>query len=388
MSGDNGSENSLQQRMPTAAFAFRGYNVTNLGRSAELLAHPVYGPTIEKHLVEASKVCAEATNRKVNLTQRVRNGVNTTLKTYPQAISMIVGVELAQIELLEQHFGIKLADARYAAGYSLGEVSAVIACGVFDMRTALTPLLILSEDVAELAHGVHMGVVFSRGPAIDLEAIEKYCLELTAQGEGVIAISTYLSPNTVLILGQNRTVHHFKRTMHDVLPKPVHMRINSHTWPPMHTPITWQRAISNRAGVMLGEAQGGFIKPNPPILSCVTGDEGYTETNSRELLNKWVDHPQKMWDVIDTLLAQGVETVVHVGPEPNIFPATLRRLSNNIATQLNRRTLAAMGLRAVSRIVRNRPWLTGLMTKDATLLRAPFIEQIVLEDWLLEQEVG
>jgi hypothetical protein len=26
------------------AFAFRGYNVTNLGRTPELLAHPSYGP--------------------------------------------------------------------------------------------------------------------------------------------------------------------------------------------------------------------------------------------------------------------------------------------------------------------------------------------------------
>jgi hypothetical protein len=27
-----------------AAFAFRGYNLTNLGRTPELLAHPAFGP--------------------------------------------------------------------------------------------------------------------------------------------------------------------------------------------------------------------------------------------------------------------------------------------------------------------------------------------------------
>ena len=35
--------------MDEAAFAFRGYNVTNLGRTPELLEHPAYGPIVEKH---------------------------------------------------------------------------------------------------------------------------------------------------------------------------------------------------------------------------------------------------------------------------------------------------------------------------------------------------
>ena len=46
----------LIARMPTAAFAFRGYNVTNLGKTPELLEHPVYGPTFEKHLKAASEI--------------------------------------------------------------------------------------------------------------------------------------------------------------------------------------------------------------------------------------------------------------------------------------------------------------------------------------------
>ncbi|MDA1015357.1 MAG: hypothetical protein O3A00_13015 [Planctomycetota bacterium] len=41
----------------------------------------------------------------------------------------------------------------------------------------------------------------------------------------------------------------------------------------------------------------------------------------------------------------------------------------------------------MSRIVRrHRPWLAGLLSSDAALLRAPFVEQIMLEDWLLEQD--
>ena len=49
----------LQAGLPTAAFVFRGYNVTNLGRSAELLAHRAYGSVVAEVLAEASAVASE-----------------------------------------------------------------------------------------------------------------------------------------------------------------------------------------------------------------------------------------------------------------------------------------------------------------------------------------
>jgi hypothetical protein len=40
----------LKDRLRSTAFAFRGYNITNLGRTPELLAHRVYGPVVRQHL--------------------------------------------------------------------------------------------------------------------------------------------------------------------------------------------------------------------------------------------------------------------------------------------------------------------------------------------------
>jgi [acyl-carrier-protein] S-malonyltransferase len=244
-----------------------------------------------------------------------------------------------------------------------------------------------AADAAELAQDVCMGVLFSRGADLDHATIERRCLEITSEGQGTIAISSFLAPNTVLLLGQGRTIDRFQETMHDILPKSVHLKKNAHRWPPMHTSLTRQRSIPDKASVMLERVRGGFTAPTPPILSCVTGDVSYNETNSREILNRWIDHPQQLWDVVDKLLAKGVETIIHVGPEPNILPATFKRLVIDITSQLSARSLAGLGLRAISRIVRKpRAWLTRLISSDATLLRAPFVEQIILEDWLLEQQ--
>lgn len=382
-------ENVLQKSIGTAAFALRGYDVNNLGRTPELLEHPAYGPLFSEELRRASELCSAATGRRVDLARRIRSGAETTLETYAEDLAAIVAVELAQLRALKEFFGISFADARLAFGYSLGEVTALVAAGVYDIEAVLHPILSMADDAAELARDVRLGVLFSRGTALDLNAVRKLCLQISNQGEGVVSISSYLSPNTVLLLGQNGTVREFKRAMHDVLKTKVQLRINPHRWPPMHTPIAWQRQISNRAGVMLDTARGGFREPQPTIVSCVTGEASYNDHNSREILNRWIDEPQRLWDAVHYALSAGVELMIHVGPSPNIIPATMGRLSNNVASQLGAAWYRSLHLRFVSRMVRrHRPWLSRLLSHDATLLRAPFVGHVILEDWLLEQELN
>lgn len=374
----------LVDRLGVLAYAFRGYNVTNLGRSNELLAHPAYGPVVEGYLRTASEICADITRRKVDLLARVRQNIETDLDTYHEAISLIVSMELAQIRLLEEFYDIRLNQARMIYGYSLGELTAVCAAGVFDMDEALSLPLSMAADCVALAKNVTMGVLFSRGPLLDFDEVKRLCLKINAQGNGVIGISSYLAPNTVLLLGQNGTIDAFAGQMHKVFPARVYLRRNHDPWPPVHTPLVWQRNLPNRAGVLMHTLRGGNVRPNPPVLSLVTGKLSYNDYNSREILNQWIDHPQRLWDAVYETLAMGIETVIHVGPSPNLIPATFNRLRDNVQAQLTGYSLNKLGLRAMARAAR-RPWLTALLPSRTALLRAPTVRHIILEDWLLEQ---
>jgi [acyl-carrier-protein] S-malonyltransferase len=292
-----------RDRFGPTAVAFRGYNVTNLGRSGELLAHPLYGPIVERYLREASEICADAVRQKVALVERVRENRETTLETYHEAIALIVAVELAQLEILEQYFDFPLKRARMVYGYSLGELTAVIAAGVFELQHALRLPLVVADDCVALAHNVTMGVLFSRGPLLDIDDVKRLCLRINAEGKGVIAISSILAPNTVLLLGQNGTVDRFGELMHDVFPKRVYLRKNNDRWPPVHTPLVWQRNIPNRVGELAHTLPGGLTHPVPPVFSLVTGKNSYNDFNSREILVQWIDHPQRLWDAVYETLA-------------------------------------------------------------------------------------
>ncbi len=376
----------LKDRLIAAGFALRGYNLTNLGRTPELLAHRAYGPTVERWLREASEICSSASGQKIDLVERVKAGRESTLDTFAEDIGLIMSVELAQLELLREFFGIEFSKARLAMGYSLGEVAALVACGVFEMADVLTPLASFAADCVKLAENATMGVLFSRGPVLNLEAVERLCVQVTCEGHGTVAISSYLAPNTVLLIGQNDTLDLVKNRLSQVLGEQVHLRKNTGRWPPLHTPLLRDCSIPNRAAVAMRSMPHGLVAPQPPILSLVTGKTSYNDFNSRETLTKWLDHPQKLWDVLYEILSVGVEVLVHVGPEPNLIPATFKRISDNVTAQFSGTRLKRLRM-STMRGIGTRAWLTKVLPGRVALLRAPFLVHVILEDWLLEQEV-
>lgn len=369
----------LQHRLTRTAFAFRGYNVTNLGRSAELLTHPQYGPVVRNSLDHASRVCAEMVGRQVDLADRVASRQETTLESYAEAIAIIVAMERAQLECLSQFFAIQYDQSQLSFGYSLGEIAAVAASGVISWEDSLRIPLSLASDCATLANNVHLGILFSRELLLPVNAVRQLCLEINEEGRGVVAMSARLSPNSVLMMGQQDTLDRFKARMHTQVSEHVNLRRHSAVFPPLHTPIVWERSIPARAGLLMHTMRVLNPTPNPPVFSLVTSRANYGLLSVRETLQQWTDHPQMLWDAVQETLVQGTELVVHVGPEPNLIPATYKRLRDNVQLV----TKARFDLRAVQVMLRG-SWLTGLLPERAALLRAPMIEHLILEDWLLE----
>lgn len=378
------SKAELADRLSSTAFAFRGYNTTNLGCTPELLGITAYRPILESHLRDASELCSELIGKPVDLVQSVADRHETSLDNYAEAVAVIFAVELAQINILREWHGIDIANSALAFGYSLGELAAVVVAGVAEAKDVLSVPLSLAADCAELAHEVTMGIVFSRGAALEEADIHGYCEEITAEGKGTLAISAVLSPNTMLVLGQGETLGKLKQRLAEFR---ILVRRNDSLWPPLHTSIVSQRCVPDRAAVMIERIQLLAKTPSPPILSLVTGEKAYGDGQSRSVLRHWVDHPQRLWDGVCGVLENDIRTIVHVGPEPNVIPATFQRLAENVAQQTGKRSLSGLGLRAVQHMVK-RPWLASLLPKQSSLLRAPGIHHVLLEDWLLTNAPG
>jgi [acyl-carrier-protein] S-malonyltransferase len=380
------SPDDLRKRIATAALVFRGYDLTNLGRAPEFLTHRAYGPVVRPILESASVLCGDVLGRKIDLADRILAREPSTLQTFVQDIGTIVGMELAQIRVLEEFFEISVPNARVSFGHSIGELSALVAGGMYTMEQLLPIPLALATDCAELTANTTLGILSVKGAPLQIEDVQHLCSTISSRGQGLIGPSTYLSPHQVLLLGQGETLDLLEHEMRDYLPAGVTLRRKPNHWPPLHTPLVWERNIPNRTAMMMYHTAGGKRKPTPNVISCTTGLANYDEWNSRSILADWTDHPQRLWDAMEHTLASGAELVIHVGPEPKLLTTCFDRLSHNIMKQLKMRHLDRLGSSVIPSISKN-GWLTRKLPANAVLLRAPFLHHLVLEDWLLAQDV-
>ena len=118
--GQGITREDLQKRIATAALVFRGYDLTNLGRGPEFLKHRAYGPVVRSILDSASVLCGDVLGTKVDLVARMLAGEPSTLETFVHDIGTIVGMELAQIRILQEFFDVPVPQARLSFGHSIG----------------------------------------------------------------------------------------------------------------------------------------------------------------------------------------------------------------------------------------------------------------------------
>lgn len=366
-------------QLSTTAFVFRGYNVTNLGRTPELLNHPRFSGYAAKRLEQCGQIASDVLHRPIDLLGRVSRAEETDLDTYPDAIALIMAVEMAHVDILEQEYHVQLSKAQYLMGYSLGELTALVAGKCLSLEDALTIPLSLSTDTAKLAPTCTLAVIFCRKTTLSADRVHHLCQEINAEGNGLIGISAILSPNSLIVIGEHETTTRLHKRLQEMITDRVYVKKNPHKWPPMHTPIVWREHINSRASLLMSQMKSGFTAPKPPVLSLVTGECSYNDSNVRELICQWVDKPQHLWQAVYHTLSSGTESLIHLGPEPNIVPATYSRLAENVAAQVK----ASISTRALSTLV-YRPWLNALIGERAYLLRAPTIKQTNLEDWLID----
>ncbi len=369
----------LRDEIGNVAFAFRGYNISNLGRTPELLADRRVGPLLRKYLARASDVCGAICGRHVDLISRVEQARETSLATYDEAIAMIVAVEIAQLDALREIHDIDFRKSKFLFGFSLGEIAALIAAGALEFESALSIPIAMAADAADLADDVTLGVLFSRGSTLPESDVERLCQEVNAEGCGIVGISAYLAPNSMLVIGQGAAYERFAQRRSELSTERVHLRRNDHRWPPLHTPIVWQKHITDRSKLMMQSMNVTYKMPRPNIFSLVTGTMGYSGHNVRDLVARWIDHPQHLWNAIDYTVSSGVDGVIHVGPQPNIIPATFLRLATNVAAQ----SKTSVGMRALSNMAKRR-WLQSILPKRANLLRAADLRHANVEDLLAE----
>ena len=205
-------------------------------------------------------------------------------------------VEVAILKVLEE----KGIHPDVAAGLSLGEYGAIVACGAMRAQEAFAVVrrrgVYMQEAVPD---GGAMAAVMGLSGGI----IEEVCQSTL----GTVSIANYNCPGQIVITGEADAV---KRAGDVLKEKGAKRVIPLNVSGPFHSQMligAGERLKKDLEKVQMNEL-------SVPYVANLTADYVTSPENVRELLEKQISSPVKWQQSVEKMLAEGVDTFVEIGP--------------------------------------------------------------------------
>ncbi|MBQ8144834.1 MAG: ACP S-malonyltransferase [Butyricicoccus sp.] len=208
----------------------------------------------------------------------------------------------------------------YAAGLSLGEYSALHAAGAFDAETAIDLVAFRGRAMTEAAKGLDCGMQAVLGLA--REPLQAACDAASALG--VCEIANYNCPGQLVIAGEAAAVEKAAALAKEAGAKRcVPLNVSG----PFHT------SLMHPAGEALAKhfQDLSFSPLRFPVVHNATGKPLQDGETIAGLLETQVQRSVYLEDSIRWLAAQGVDTIVEIGPGRAIS-GFIRKIDKTIKT--------------------------------------------------------
>ncbi|SHO51865.1 ACP S-malonyltransferase [Anaerocolumna xylanovorans] len=209
-------------------------------------------------------------------------------------------------------------DADYYAGLSLGEYPAVIASGAISFEEGI-PLIKARGELMESAVPEGKG-----GMAAVLGLDTKVIEEVLKRAEGTVAVANYNCPGQTVISGDKKAVAEVSEELIKAGAKRV---LSLNVSGPFHSPML------KEAGEKLSERLKS-VTVNDPVIPYVTNINAGIIRNSatiKDILSRQVYSPVRWEESVRTLLDEGVDLFVEIGPGKTLA-GFIRKIDKQVLT--------------------------------------------------------
>lgn len=298
--------------MTQFAFVFPGQGSQTVGMLADLAAQ---FPIVEETFGEASSVLG------YDLWQLVQQGpaeeLNKTWQTQPALLAASVAI----FRVWQQQGGKAPA---LMAGHSLGEYSALVCAGVLDFKAAIRLVELrgkLMQEAVPEGTGAMYAII-----GLDNDAIAKACEE-SAQGQ-VVSPVNFNSPGQVVIAGNKEAVERAGAACKAAgakraLPLPVSV--------PSHCAL--MKPAADKLAVALQDIT--FNAPQVPVVNNVDVRTENDPEAIRSALVRQLYSPVRWTESVEFIAAQGVTSLLEVGPGKVLTGLTKRIVDTLTAAAVN-----------------------------------------------------
>ncbi|MBN2541672.1 ACP S-malonyltransferase [bacterium] len=234
------------------------------------------------------------------------NGPEEKLKQTQFTQPAIFVHSLAHYSLIEGEI-----DFSMVAGHSLGEYSALVACGVLSFEDAMAAVKVRGELMAQSTKGTMLAII-----GMDIETLQEVVNGLSQKG--VITIANYNAPGQVAVSGDQdlllNSMDEFRKAgAKRVIPLPVGGAF--------HSPLMKDAEIRMR-DILENIA---FKKPVMDFYPNVLGEKENSPERIKELLILQITSPVRWIKTIGSMLSEDAGKFVEVGPG-NVLRGLVKRI--------------------------------------------------------------
>ena len=264
------------------------------------------------------KLFQEANNvLNFNITKMILEGPKESLNLTANTQPAIFLVSYSIYKVVKEEFNINLGDAKYFAGHSLGEYSALSCAGYLDFSQTIKILRIRGEAMQNSVPKGEGGMLAVLGTKID--EIEKILKDNEKNFRAQIANDN--SDGQIVLSGRNIDLENLSNFLKDIKIKNIKLPVSA----PFHCDM-----MADATKIMRNELDKiQFIESKNKLISNVTANEVQGVKNLKGLLISQIEKRVRWRESVINMINSGVNEFIEIGPG-KVLAGLIKRIDRNV----------------------------------------------------------
>ena len=252
-----------------------------------------------------------------SLSNIILNGPEAELKLTQNTQPAIMTIGVCIFNVLNQQFGLNLNNARFFAGHSLGEYTALVCGGSLTIERAAYLLHERGksmQDAVPSGQGAMMAIL-----GMTIHEVENE-INLLPKGE-ICEIANDNTSGQVVVSGKKMVIEILNENLKKKKKKGILLPVSA----PFHCSLMKKAAENMKAKI----ENTNFLKPKPSIISNVTAREETDVDKIRPLLIDQITSRVRWRESIDFMIKQGVASFLEIGPG-KVLSGLVKKINRNV----------------------------------------------------------
>jgi len=250
-----------------------------------------------------SKIILEGSKEKLDLTSNTQPAI------------FLISYSIFQV--IKKEFNIDLHKAKFFAGHSLGEYSAIACAGYLDFRDTIKILKIRGEAMQNSVPKGEGGMVAVLGATVyDVEKI----LE-DNKNNFLVEIANDNSDGQIVLSGKIKDLEKLSSVLKENKIKNIKLPVSA----PFHC------SLMNKATEIMREELGrlNFKKGNNSLISNITADEIFNADELKDLLIKQIENRVRWRESVINMVNKKVDQFIEIGPG-KVLSGLVKRINKEV----------------------------------------------------------